>query len=308
MRQFLLCVFTCLIFICFTSCTKDNAPTTPTPPTQNDSTLLKLFVKLDTLHPASLDTLYKMEFGYDNSKRLISYTYSDFDSATGILINTLNLQLQYHTNDTLPYAGILKEHQQDPPLDNESEYSYYFNNGKLFHLKGYNTQTPQDSFVQKTVYQGDSDITITYSYPLGIYYDTSYHKATITNGNVLQNVTTYSYETSWWIEGIFTFDNLFDNHENPFNRISFVFQLLSYGTLPYDQNEDGSFTKFMATSKNNIVQSRFNRIVYQFSNDNFYAKTYTYSSNGLPVSATYTKQISLPSQFSAGKELYFYTK
>jgi hypothetical protein len=64
----------------------------------------------------------------------------------------------------------------------------------------------------------------------------------------------------------------------------------------------------MALSKNNIVESKFNRIVYQFSDDNYYSKSYIYNSNGLPVYASYTKQLAQQGQFYAGKELYFYTK
>ena len=42
--------------------------------------------------------------------------------------------------------------------------------------------------------------------------------------------------------------------------------------------------------------------------DNYYSKSYIYNSNGLPVYASYTKQLAQQGQFYAGKELYFYTK
>jgi hypothetical protein len=73
--------------------------------------------------------------------------------------------------------------------------------------------------------------------------------------NILQNVTSYSYYTLNGLQGIYTYDNLFDDHATPFNRISFVFQLLSFYTLPYDPGEDGSFTKIMALSNINLAMT-----------------------------------------------------
>ena len=249
-----------------------------------------------------------MECEYDNLKRVISYSYSYYDSTTGILLTTQDLKMQYHNNDTLPYTGILKDFYYDHYEEDVFVLNCSFNNGKLPCIGNYNSKNPQDSIVQKILYRGESDITYTYQYPLGSFNNTSYHKVITVNGNILQDITSYSYYTLTGLQGIYTYNNLFDDHANPFNRISFVFQLLSFYTLPYDPGEDGSFTKIMALSKNNIVESKFNRIVYQFSDDNYYSKSYIYNSNGLPVYASYTKQLAQQGQFYAGKELYFYTK
>lgn len=312
-RKLFAAIICCLIILQFISCQKDFNVTNVTVIdstiiTKNDSTLLKLFVKLDTLHTPSQDTLYKMEFDYDNLKRLVSYKYFDYDSTSGVLLDIYHTIIYYNGVATLPYKITIKESGYP-----EENIATFYENGNLSHFNYFRAQNPLDSSVTRIIYSGDNDIIINYFYPAGIYdNDTVYHQTINNNGNVLHDVRTYSESQffSFKIEGVYTYENLFDNHINPFKKISFVFQLFDFLPyfLPYDPYEDGSFMYVMAKSKNNIIDSKFNRMINSVNDYNYYKKSYIYNDNGLPVSAAYTKQLAQNNQFYAGKELYFYTR
>jgi len=301
-------IICCLLIFQFTSCQKDFSTTSvpaidSTVTSKNDSTLLKLFVKLDTLHPAGQDTLYKMVFSYDNLKRLSTYDYYHYDSSNGVLHDKFHLKMEYNNFDTLPYK-IFAAHQQNPQDD--SYFFTFYEKGHLSYIKYINAPASADSIIVKTFYSGDSDITVTYSYPIGTAQnDTVHHKMIVINGNVVKDIEV-STNMGWfpYPGETYTYDNLFDGHKNPFKRIAFVFKL--FNLYPYDPLENGSFVHIMAESKNNIIESKFNSLVYQLSDDNYYAKSYIYNANGLPAVVSYIKQLSQQNQFYAGRELYFY--
>jgi len=307
-KPLLASIICCLLIFQFTSCQKDFSTTSgpaidSTVTIKNDSTLLKLFVKLDTLHPAGQDTLYKMTFTYDDLKRLVSYDFYDYDSTTGVLNYLDRTKIKYIGLDTLPDKIF---YQEEGSPDNDATRTTFYENGKLSYYKDNFDKSPNDTSIVKIVYAGDSDLIINYYYSTTYSNDTIHHKAIISNGNVINDVRTYSYNYISGLEGVYTYANAFDEKTNPFKRISFIFQFVDI--QPYVPQEDGSFTYIMAKSTNNIINSQFNRSVYQFTYNNYYNKSYKYNTNGLPVSATYTEQLEQQGQYYAGKELYFYTK
>lgn len=303
---FLICF---LIVVNFTSCKKEDSLTNKpavdsTTVNKSDSTLLKLFVKLDTLHPATKDTLYKMAFGYDNLKRLSTFDYSYYDSATGIFIYNYHLTTQYNGNDSLPNKVIFQP--EGYPKEDEIEMVEYIN-GNLSTVK---YTFPNDigiNRIMKINYLAQGDMTIYYNNPNVLPNDTIYHKEVLNNGNVLSDERRYNDLNFLLFQGTYTYENLFDNFPNPFKRVAFIFQLLDY-FYAEDPGEAGGFNYIMAKSKNNILRSKFNNRVYTFDYENDYAKTYIYNKNNLPISASYTKQLSQQNQYYAGKELYYYTK
>ncbi len=292
--------------------TTNTKPADSTVVTKNDSTLLKLYVVLDTLHPASQDTLYKMEFAYDNLKRLSSYDFSDYDSATGAYDLTIHFKVFYNGIDTLPFKVTLDE----PILYNSgTNLVTVYQNGKLYSLTDSDNKDTVVTYSKKVYqYSGDNDVAIVYGYPSGVCgNDTIYHTALLSNGNVVKDQNTYPvspFNLCFYtphIEGMYIYENSFDTHPNPFKKINFIFQL--WTASPFVPGEDGTFLYTMARCNNNIIESKCNVSLPPFySQNNLYSKKYIYNSNGFPSSASFTKNLDLQNQLKAGRELYFYTK
>lgn len=298
----------CLVIVAVSNCQKENS--LPNKPfvdssivSNNDSTLLKLFVKLDTLHPSSKDTLYKMAFTYDELKRLSTYDFTEYDTATGFLLDKIHVIAQYNGRDSLPNKVLFQ--QEDFPQDVEIDKVEYLN-GKLVKVRHSFVQNMVDSSELNIYYSPQGDVEVTIYYALGSEKDTVYHQEVLNNSNVVTDVRTNGQNMLSFFVGTYKYENQFDNHLNPFKRISFIFQLTD--PYPFDPSEVGNFNFIMAKSKNNIIGSKFNRTVSNFNDENYFTKSYIYNKNNLPLSARYTKQLSQANQYYAGKELYYYTK
>jgi hypothetical protein len=175
-----------------------------------------------------------MEFGYDNFKRVSSYQYTQYDSATGELSLTFYIAIRYNGADTTPFklTGSEPASSQD-----EGEIATFYKNGDLSYVRYFNPQYPADSTVKTYEYTGDNDVSISYVYPSGTCdNDTVYHTTFEINGNVVndQKIYSYSYPERFAkadLQGIFTHENSFDTHPNPFKKINFRFLIFSLAQL-----------------------------------------------------------------------------
>ena len=95
-------VFSILLICFFSSCQKEpdvDLGNDPAPPVDGDSTLLKMYVELDTTLPSGSDTTYKVIYTYDNQKRVkqVTVLYDQYFERGDYF---------YSGSDTLPYMLV----------------------------------------------------------------------------------------------------------------------------------------------------------------------------------------------------------
>ena len=98
---FNLFLITCLI----TSCQKEIG-TTENPVINNDSTLISMYVELDTTLISPADTLSKILFTYDNLKRISRLQYFTYHNGLIVPADSHESRFLYNSSDTLPYKEI----------------------------------------------------------------------------------------------------------------------------------------------------------------------------------------------------------
>ncbi len=316
-RIFYFIVISGITIFSFVSCQKDYSPTiVPTTdstikPT-NDSTLLKMYVKLDTSHTPGRDTLVKMEFEYDNLKRVNQFRYSEYDSATGEFDYEFNFQFFYNGTDTLPFKSI-NEYGYNFNAPGASTINYTYNqNGDVTYYK--EVFLRGDSIVTNKYFSGNTFKAITNYYPYNnnFHSDTTFQVATIfSDDNIVHDVHEFHdqyFAQSFYREGVFTYDLLFDTYINPFKKLNFFFKADRF--FFWEGFEDYRRGYLLTSAQNNITHYTFNRSNVDGSNpdNDFFDANYAYNVNNLPVSSHYTISQYGEHRTYYGKELYFYTR
>ena len=93
-----------VIVLFFCSCQKEVSHQIPTETLNNDSTTLIKYVDLDTARTVGLDTLYVGTYTYDNSKRVIQSSVTEYVS--GVPDIKYQKNFYYILSDTLPFKKI----------------------------------------------------------------------------------------------------------------------------------------------------------------------------------------------------------
>lgn len=316
-KRFLSIGFILSLLIC--SCQKEissvNTPNPPpSPPPVNDSILIKMYVRLDTLHASAMDTTDKITFSYDNLKRLSQTNIYYYDTVTGGLDESYRYTFSYASSDTLPVSYQI--HQVDnnggASLNPDINVSVFYNaqgqptqQRRIYAPNGYH----YDSAVSLYTYSGNTTTILTTTYINGsLSKDSTHNTAQLVNGNVAGDV--YSHNLfSGGPSGVNTYQNTFtssfDNKKNPFLKNAFLFKLMN------TPEKEIAFFGGFDFSVNNVTSINdayfYNSYPTPTNLIDTYTAVYKYNSLGLPATAIYTATEYGAWRRYAGKKLFFYT-
>lgn len=291
------------------SCQKDfsieSETTTPNQTLVEDSTLLSMYVEIDTTAPINLDTLSKAIYAYDNLKRIIKYDWVYYTN--GVITSPVDLRWKnlyfYNATDTLPYKEIDSSYEQGN-ITTETIYHTYLNGKIILDSSDNGTLNKYSYFPSKTV---DTVIGFNNSTPpfvrrLG--YKVSYRQ--FTNSNLISqkdSLFSADYSTNPFTYSFYIVENrtsTYDNSKNPLIKFNNILP------FPYD----GYFPKlndYESQSKNNIiefVQVKRGASGTMNNSDEHLTTTYIYKSNGYPKIARTTDLLN--ASYST-KSFYYYT-
>ncbi len=302
------------LWVLLASCQKDftiNSPVT-TQVTTDDSTLLSMIVSIDTAAPATLDTLEKFTYQYDNLKRLIKHEYVSYSNG---VINPTDIFRNkyyyfYNGTDTLPFKQI-DTLQENTSVNARTIFHTYQNEKIIFDSLVYTL--PVNSIqVYKYIYFANKVVDTFIQYPISPVPTTSAYggyrvnyRQTLNNNIITSIDSTFNYST-FATPFSYNFDNStketisYDNSKNPFYKFK------NLNTYPYYNDK--------STLLGNIDGSQ---IINQSINDpkNFqliltfgsYTLTYNYEykANGYPKVARIINNVVAPAIIY--KQLFFYT-
>lgn len=140
---YLLLAMGLFIFSCQKEISPENNGTTPPPPPSagNDSTVLSMYIELDTLG-ATIDTLDKTIFEYDALKRITAIKSTEYaQNAPKLNINvpTEAGYFYYNGSDTLPYKTI------EVAIDNDGNNDFHVDSSISFLTRNASQQVTRDS-------------------------------------------------------------------------------------------------------------------------------------------------------------------
>ena len=302
--------FYCLLMaIVFTACQKEispdnlpERPANPTNPTNADSVRLKLYIELDTLLASGLDTVTKIEIGYDAQKRFSTYTTYGYDETTGNANSSMRFTFQYTGSDTVPsklmYYGQLFGF---PGQDIRDTVNLLYNSsGKL--LKQYRSWV--GAIIDSTVVNYYPNYVKSGYYIGGVLqpeYDSIVNKLTVVGGNVTVSLQeAHQFEPSFYQLDREGYTAMYDQAKNPFTRLIRFFEVLQVASAAH-----GYFGGQMISANNVIQYSGFYDDTNGSQGTNQYNCTYTYNSANYPVIGRY-KYTEPGIDDIAGRRLYFY--
>ena len=245
-----LLVLSLLSALVFTSCKKSSSPSTNNNnnnttnnnnQTNVNGTLLTKDIQLDTLNAVGQDTLYKDEYQYDASKRLISATQFQYDGTTGSLTGEPYEKFSYNGTDTKPYKSVSSSLFGGG--DSTVELYTFDNVGNVNKIKEVNYPTSGNDSTVVLFVNTATIFKIANSYTSGtiIGRDTTYFQSSLSGANVatasFNDEFQYSYATI-----------TYDSHKNPFAPLVLVANLRS-GPIA----EDGYYGGGFAVSANNVT-------------------------------------------------------
>ena len=283
----------------FVSCQKElsEKEIAPILPQKEDSTLLSMYVEIDTSAISPKDTICKTLFYYDNARRNIGIdiiTYYD-----GIITNRqYKSTFYFNGNDTVPARKIVTTPfllATDQDYINDTCFYFYINSL----LIGDSTiqQYIHGRFTTVNKYQYTNgriinNSTLYSDTPSAIYYKTDTIYSKYTNGNVVSQIQidTFLYYT------IRDFKYSYDTHPNPFYRTQYKIALDNHFPFYYIE----TFIEEIF-EKNNALE--INEVL-TFDTSHF-KNVYEYKLNGYPNIVRFYNQNN-PSDF--GKGFYYYTK
>jgi hypothetical protein len=245
----LLLVTGLFLFACQKEVSQDT--TSPTSPTDNDSTVLSKYIQLDTLN-GRIDTITVSTFEYDNLKRLTKViTISYFNNLPDLTDDYDRLFYYYNGSDTLPYKTL------DVFLDEINIRDSIIN----FFTRNANQVVIRDSSIDFFTGTNTIDtIAITSNYTIfadSVIENQHYHyQATLpgiqskfkhqlvrTNNEVTKQTSSIYRVTAY--EELFNSNFQFDDKFNPFRKL--------YINYPIALNADTEFYNLF--EKNNLVNS-----------------------------------------------------
>lgn len=294
-----------LIISCQKNFTVEPSIPTPDQILTNDSTLLSLYVVIDTTAPQNLDTLSKATYSYDAQKRLTKYDWIDYTN--GVISSPVSLRWKnlffYNGNDTLPYKEIDSTYELGN-ITTETIYHTYFNGKVLLDSSSTGFIIRYTYLPLKTVDTLIFYNSLTPPFVRRHEYRVTYRQYT-NNNLILQKDSVF---TADYTSNPFTYSfNFVDTRtatHNSFLNPSFKFRNIT----PFGY--DGYFLKlndFESQSKNTLtdfvqVTRGASGTIYDF--DDNQTISYIYNLNGYPKIAR-TKSLLDPLVFS--KAYYYYT-
>lgn len=284
------------LFACQKEVSQDT--TSPTSPTDNDSTVLSKYIQLDTLN-GGIDTITVSTFEYDNLKRLTKVTFISYINNLPDLTNDYErLFYYYNGSDTLPYKT----------LDVFWDEIYLKDSIINFFTRNVNQVVIRDSSIDFFTGTNTIDtIAITSNYTIfadSIIEDQKYynppasignyakikHQITRTNNHITKQISSRYLVTSY--EESFTSNFQFDDKFNPFRKMD-----INY---PIALNADTEFYNLF--QKNNLVKSTItSNVLRSFSE----IRNYIYNNLNYPKTAVIYDP-ALPAE--AIKAIFIYTK
>lgn len=266
-----------LIFVfstfCITSCQKEIDGSLPDR-IQSDSTDLARIIILDTTLVQGQDTLYKMDFTYDNQKRRVAEVFTDIDIMAGTR-DIWYYRYYFLGNDTLPFRVSEKYSFSTDSI------SYYFTYSNGFIIKDssvdhspsaianrvyYYSAIPGNRFLQRMV-----DYDLTTGGPQLV--DSTIYTRSVTSGNLISGM-----DSVWIIPGsptLFRVNSIqytFDNKPNPLSKLA-LWYLGHYDT--FDNQV------YLGRGVNNLISSRYD-MIFPGSFSEVHSYFYSYNSNGYP--------------------------
>ena len=295
-----------LVFI-LTSCQKEisiESAITTNPITLNDSTLISKYIEIDTTAIASLDTISRSLFTYDNLKRITNYDYIAYSN--GIITNPPNLRFWnkyfYNANDSLPYIEI--DSTNEGGLITAEIIFHTYQNGKLVTDSSYhssnNSEVHKYYYLQTKIIDSITSYDPLISSPIKGDYRAVYIQKV--NGNLITQK-----------------DTLFHNYYSTYPTISYIDTLVRNYSIIYDAGNN-AFIKFnymapyyadnfliVGTLGNNnpTDTQEVETDNIGTNNQNYhYISSYEYKPNGYPKISRVIDQITPTNTIKA---FYFYT-
>lgn len=283
----------------FTACQKQLGieGLTPAPPVKDDSTLLSVYIELDTTSSAPYDTLSKTFFYYDNAKRNtgIDLIYYINGAASNYQYKS---RFIYNGSDTMPAKKTVNSlllPDTDPNYYNDV-CNYTYSNGRLIYdstVFTSSTSVPRLAFVNKYTYSAGrirNDISYYFFSTSAIDKSTEYIYPEVNNGNIVKQADT----TSLGLTREHSFE--YDNHPNPFKQTQS--KIAIDNRYPYYHMETYNTASF---STNNLIEVK----QLQGYPDFHFKYQYIYKENGYP-SSVYFVDVNYPIYFAKG--VFIYTK
>ena len=280
--KLLMCVLSCLFLLA--ACQKELESEGGPLPVVEDSTLLAMYVELDTTAAAPLDTIIKKVFYYDNAKRNNIVDYVFYNAGAAYLRKSYFF---FIGTDTLPFKRVdLTPSIPASSPDNINDTTYYFYDNAVLKSDSIISIAAQTvRLVNKYVYNATGIIVTTTAYFPGnpVYQQVDTIAIERTNGNISKQVSTrYTSLPA-------TYRYLYDNHPNQFHQTAEADVKPFY--FPETYIED-------CYQKNNLVELDEQPQTFQFKN------IYEYHVNGYPKLVR-IYDLSNPALYTKG--LYFYT-
>lgn len=258
----------------------------PTPPVIADSTLLKMYVELDTTLPSGSDTTYKVIYTYDNQKRVkeVTILYDQYFERGDYF---------YSGNDSLPYL-LVTEWRDFIDTYRDSVYLFYTNGlVSLDSTIEYNITANQfistevasfsaagnNTFVERRSYDSPDPSPVSYQASGTIF-------KTYQNGNIVTQDDTSSSQVS---PDRPHYQVSYDDKPNPFYKTEIPYPILN---------------KFNVQKNNALEEIAW--MVVPANPDYHYQFAYTYRADGYPVSVKSTA-IYIQGTSETVKGLFFYT-
>lgn len=287
----LLWLFIFSIVIC-SSCQKEASFTTTRAAGSNDSIYLEKVVELDTTLPTGLDTIFKTEFFYDGSKRILRLFETDFINNLSQKIFT-EKKYYYNGADTLPFKTT--EIVTDGPVVYYDTSFYTYRNGYVSRdsvilyrqnnlgLLATSTQaySPRGTNVMVHIRFVDYNAGL----PPQVFVD---------SGNVLISFSGENIASQSGPAGIVNeefYQNTYDNKINPLYRVDIRYPVYGGYNGAIGSQPNNPLTEKIGASPGSLI--------------NHYVSNYSYRSDGLPLIKRTTDLLD-PS--FASKLFYFYTR
>lgn len=311
--KYLLNAFLVLVLF-IVSCKKDTSSSPNVTPSTNTDTLLASYIEVDTTTLSKPDTMSKMEFTYDNQKRIIlSHEISYYYQTSGKKANEYYRYFYYQNNDLLPYKEFDTVLTVNSLNSSQTVYHNYQNNVLIKDSILYNWRNSYATGV----------ITDKFTYLSNKVIDSVLLKGNapklipsvrITYPQILNYNIASSVDTSFYTNSIIVLNNSisYDNKRNPFAAINNgnYAQFKSY--LNYPINVTDLIGK--SQMKNNVTDgSSTSKEITQYSSTTYsenYKSTYEYNVNNLPTISRfiYTTNSTTNSATIYRKGYYYYTK
>ena len=275
MKKFITLFITLTLFLI--SCQKEISENDELIPTQpiNDSIYISKVIALDTSKVAPFDTVYIAKYGYDNLKRVISYSYLTYNN-TGAAdsVYCLLATKMFNGNDTIPYKQIAWFKETSNKWVDTSYYQYINGISLIYDSTIERTIEPQsaDLFTFTEKY---SHINNSLSRNISNYQNNIFTGSDVFTYNfITQNNNVINQQDNAW-GATNSFICTYDTKSNPFSRIgtssysSAIFFDMKIGDTDADPTfyeQKNNVTEITNTSLPSSIHYKFD---YKYNSKNY---------------------------------------